>query len=332
MAKSKTNTSARRTAGHWLRDGLTLLDEAFLWVACIYAASLLLGTKPGATPLPQWLKHYGWGLALLFCATRFIPNNAYSRTARRDEVVAQAMKTALAVSVLAFAIFTERDSLLVLSCLLFFLMLTAERLILNSLFIRYLSESEHGVIIAGEDTVWQQKALQQNTYGLKLDRLEEQTAEQLEAYLAAHPEAESVYCSLTALSSKELVDVAHTCRKQGVMLHLLPQPAYPMNRAMLSECRGSVNVLSPAKLPLQSLTNRVVKRLTDILGGAVGCLCTGVIFLFHSFASPFAHATTKQRHPSSKASTTPATSPSASSSASRAWSCFHNSSACFGEA
>ena len=265
MAKSKTNTSARRTAGHWLRDGLTLLAEAFLWVACIYAASLLLGTKPGAAPLPDWLKHYGWGLVLLFCATRFIPNNAYSRTARRDEVVAQAMKTALAVSVLAFAIFTERDSLLVLSCLLFFVMLTAERLILNSLFIRYLSKSEHGVIIAGEDTVWQQKALQQNTYGLKLDRLEEQTAEQLEAYLAAHPEAESVYCSLTALSSKELVDVAHTCRKQGVMLHLLPQPAYPMNRAMLSECRGSVNVLSPAKLPLQSLTNRVIKRLTDIV-------------------------------------------------------------------
>ena len=45
MGKSKTNTSARRTAGHWLRDGLTLLAEAFLWVACIYAASL--GYKHG---------------------------------------------------------------------------------------------------------------------------------------------------------------------------------------------------------------------------------------------------------------------------------------------
>ena len=34
---------------------------------------------------------------------------------------------------------------------------------------------------------------------------------------------------------------------------------------MQSECRGNVNVLSPAKLPLQSIFNRTIKRLTDIV-------------------------------------------------------------------
>ena len=273
--QKKTTTSVR----HWLRDGLTLMAEAILWVACIYAASLLQGTGTGASPLPDWLKHYGWGLVLLFCVTRFIPNNAFSRTARRDEVVACAMKTALAVSVLAFAVFTERSSLQVLSCLLFFVVLTVERLILNSGAIRYaLSHSEHGVIISGEEAAWQQKALQQNTYGLKLDRLEEQTAQQLEAYLAAHPETESVYCSPTVLPEKELEDIAHTCRKQGVVLHLLPLPVSALNKAMRCECRGSISVLSPAKAPLQSAVNRTVKRLTDIVLSLVVLLTVFPVF------------------------------------------------------
>ena len=211
------------------------------------------------------LLYFAINLVPIIIVTRLIPNNAYSRTARRDEVVACAMKTALAVSILVFAI-NRYSYPLLLACLLFCVALTIERLILNSWFIRYsLRHNENGVIICDENTVWQQKALQQNTYGLKLARLEEQTAQQLEAYLAEHPETESVYCSPTALPAKEFEDVAHTCRKQGVVLNLLPQPVYAMSKAMQSECRGNVNVLSPAKLPLQSIFNRTIKRLTDIV-------------------------------------------------------------------
>ena len=262
MNKNKTNISVR----HWLLSILILIVEAFIWMSGFYAVSLMQATKPSTNYPFIWLILFGWGLLFLVITTRFISNNAFSRTARRDEVVACAMKTALACSVLAFAAFTERDSMQIAGCILFFLTLTIERLILNSWFIRYaLRHNEHGVIICNEDTLWQQKVLQQNTYGLKLTRLEELSAPQLEVYLEAHPEAESVYCAPTALSGKELEDVAHTCRKQDIALYLLPQPVFALNKTMLSECRGNVSVLSAAQPPLQCFFNRTVKRLTDIV-------------------------------------------------------------------
>ncbi|MBP5392276.1 MAG: sugar transferase [Bacteroidaceae bacterium] len=266
MSKGISKISTQQSKRHWFRDGLTLLAEAFLWAACFYVISLLQGTKTGDAPLHVWLLLWGWGFAFLLVASYFIPNNAFSQTARRDEVAAQAIKTALVVSILAFAVFTERNSLQIFSCLLFFVLLTAERLILNSWFIHYsIHHSEHGVLICNEDTVWQQQALQQNTYGLKLTRLTEQTAQQLEEYLTAHPETESIYCTPSAMKAAELEAIAHICQEQGLMLHLLPQPVFTLNKEMQSECRGVVNVLSPAKLPLQNLFNRIVKRLTDIV-------------------------------------------------------------------
>lgn len=262
MHKDTTNIPIRK----WLRDGMTCLAEAFIWIGCAYVATLLQNLRT-STILPfAWYVLLGWGFAFLLVVTRFIPNNAYSRTSRRDEVVSQAAKTALFVSLLAFAVYTERTPLLYLSCLFFFFALTAERLILNSWFIRYsIRHSEHGVLLCDDETVWQQQALQQNTYGLKLNRLEEQTARQLETYLVAHPETESVYCAPSALTAAELEDVAHTCRKQGLMLHILPLAPCSLPPTMQSECRGSISVLSPAELPLQSLVNKAIKRLTDIV-------------------------------------------------------------------
>lgn len=266
MSEGTSKISTRRSKRHWLRDSLTLLAEAFLWAACVYIVSLLQGTRTGESPLSAWLTHFGWGFAFLFVVTRFIPNNAYNQTARRDEVAAQAIKTALAVSILAFAVFAERNSLQIFSCLLFFLALTAERLILNSWFIHYsMHHSERGVLICDEETVWQQQALQQNTYGLKLTRLTEQTTQQLEEYLTVHPETESVYCTPSAIRTTELEAIAHLCQQQGLALHLLPQPVFTLNKEMQSECRGVINVLSPAKLPLQNIFNRAVKRLSDIV-------------------------------------------------------------------
>jgi len=285
MQKESSNISLWQRVRQRLRYGMTLLAEAFIWTGCAYLAGMVLrGMKISTAQPAVWYVLLGWGIAFLIIVSRFIPNNAYSRTARRDEVVAQAMTTALAFSVLAFAVFTERTYLQFLACLIFFIALTVERLIVNSWFIRYaLRHSEHGIIICNEDSAWQQKALQQNTYGLTLTRLEEQTAQQLEEYLAAHPETESAYCVPSSLSAAELEDIAHTCRKRDVVLHILPIVPSSLPQAMESECRGTVGVLSPAKPPLQSILNRTVKRLTDIVLSLLILLTVFPVFAFIAF-------------------------------------------------
>ena len=287
MQEETTNisaVSAQRMMRHRFRDGLTLLAEALIWTGCVYATSLLQGIKAGTVTSFIWFVLLGWGLAFLLVATCFIPNNAYSRTARRDEVVACAMKTGLAFAVLTFAAFSERTSVQFFACILFCMVLTLERLILNSIFIRYsMRHCEHGVILCNEETSWQQQALQQNTYGLKLDCLETQAAQQLAEYLAAHPETESIYCATSSLSAAELEDVAHICCKQGVTLHLLPLAPCSMPQTMQSDCRGTINVLSPAKLPLQSIFGRIIKRLTDIVLSFIVLFTIFPVFSFVAF-------------------------------------------------
>ena len=287
MNEHNTNISVRRQARQWLRDGLTLLAEALIWTGCNYIAALLQGMRTGAGTLllPSiWLIFFGWGFVFLFIVSHFVPNNTYSRSARRDEVVAHAMKTALVFSVLVFAFCSERTSLLFPACLIFFVALTIERLILNSWFIRYsMRHSEHAVLICREETAWQQQALQQNTYGLKLNRLEEQTAQKLEDYLDTHPETESVYCAPSSLSATEQEDIAHTCRKRGLDFHILPIAPCTLPQAMQTECRGTVCVLSPAKPPLQSIANRAIKRLTDIVLSLLVLLTIFPVFALIAF-------------------------------------------------
>lgn len=266
MQKEKTHISARRTQRHWLRNSLTCLVEALMWAGCLHAIAVM--TSPNAT---KWyidsVLGFLFGLALLVIVTRFIPNTAYSRTARRDEVVADTMKTVLAFSVLALAILNDVFPIL-LACAIFCIAMTIERLILNSWFIRYCTQPahwEHAVLLCNEETAWQQQALQQNTYGLKLTRLEAQTAQQLAEHLIGHPETGGVYCAPSALPATEMEAVAHTCHDRGLMFHLLPLVSCSLPPTMQSECRGIINVLSPAKLPLQSFPNRMLKRITDIV-------------------------------------------------------------------
>ena len=258
--------SVQRLARHWLRDSLTCLVEALLWAGCLHIAAI--ETTPNDS---KWyidsVPGFLFGLTLLIIVAFFIPNIAYSRTARRDEVVACSMKTALVFCVLVLAILTD-TFLPLLACIIFCIALTIERLILNSWFIRYCTRPAHceyAIFLCNEETIWQQQALQQNTYGLKLVRLEVQTAQQLADYLAEHPETESIYCAPSALQTKELEAIAHTCREHGLVVYILPQPIFALNQTMQNECRGIVNVLSPAKLPLQNIFNRILKRLTDIV-------------------------------------------------------------------
>lgn len=264
--KENSSISVQLREQHWFRDSLTCLVEALLWVGCLHIAATMTNQHDSRWYIDS-VMGFLFGLVLLIIVARFIPNAAYSRTARRNEVVACAMKTALAFCVLVLAILI--DALLpLLACFIFCIALTIERLILNSWFIRYCTRPAHceyAVFLCNEETVWQQQALQQNTYGLKLVRLEEQTSQQLAEYVAGHPETKSVYCASSALQATELEAIAHTCHKQGLVLHILPQPVSTLNQTMQSECRGIVNVLSPAKLPLQSILNRMLKRLTDIV-------------------------------------------------------------------
>lgn len=284
MHEGKTNISVRRTARHWLLDGFTLLVEALIWMGCTYAATVWLSFKQELVPPFVGFLHFGVGFALLLVVSRFIPNNAYSRTARRDEVVACAMKTALAVCVLSYVVFPGRTYLQFLACVLFFVVLAIERFVLNSGYIRFsMRHNEHGVIICNDETAWQQEALLLNTYGLKLNRLERQTAQLLAEFLAAHPETESVYCAPSALPSAELKAVAHVCREKGLTLHLLPLAPNTLPQTMRSECRGTVGVLSPAKLPLQSIPNRLVKRVTDIVLSLLVLLTVFPVFALIAF-------------------------------------------------
>lgn len=266
MHKEKTNISMRRIARHWLRNSMTCLLEAFLWTGCLHIATMVKSPSDSRWYIDSALG-FLFGLALIFIVTHFIPNTAYKRTARRDEVVACAMKTALAFCILTSAILTDVFLPLIAS-LLFCIALTIERLILNSWFIRYCTQPAHceyAVFLCNEDTKWQQQALQQNTYGLKLACLEAYSLQQLTEYLAGHPETESIYCAPSALQSKELEAIAYTCHDRGLVFNLLPQPIFVLNQTMQNECRGTVNVLSSAKLPLQSIFNIMLKRLTDII-------------------------------------------------------------------
>ena len=271
---------------------LTCLAEALIWVGCIYAAELSLGLRQDLVGSFVWLVPIGWGFALLLFVTRFIPNKTYSRTARRNEVVACAMKTALAFCVLFFAVFTERTPLQFLSCLFFCIVLTTERLILNSWFIRYCmrpAHLEHAVLICRKEETWQQQALQQNTYGLKMNRLEIQQEAQMQAvqmltdFLTGHPETKSVYCNPSALQTTELEAIAHICHEQNIVLHLLPLSPHSLPQTMQSECRGSINVLSPSRPPLQSLVNKLIKRLTDVVLSIIVLLTIFPVFALIAF-------------------------------------------------
>lgn len=262
----------------WLRDCLTLLIEALLWTGCLYLETLVTDHEYG-----RWHLYLVLGLGLLAIVARFISNITFSRTARRDEVVACAMKTAAAVGILSAAI-PYWHSFRPLAWLFFCAGLTLLRLILNSWFIHYsVRHSEHGIIICEEENAWQQKALQQSTYGLKLTRLEGQTAQKLEEYLAEHREAESVYCIPSSLSKTELEDIAHLCRTKGLVLHLLPIATSSLPQTMQSECRGIVGVLSPADPPLQNIFNITIKRLADIVISLVILLTVFPVFALIAF-------------------------------------------------
>lgn len=266
---------------HWLRGGLTCLTETAIFIGSLRLTCLPHGCAPHH--LYIW---GGIGLALYGIVTGFIPNAAYRRTARRDEVTACAMKTALAYVVATAAITalgghapvapTFWGKLLIVMATT----LTAERLIANSCFIRYCrkpSRQEQALLICREeDALWMQQQLEQNTYGLKLTRLKapadaeplfqtSRLTDALEAYLQEHPGTTDLYYSPLAMQNAETESVAHCARRHGIVCHLLPQSVPSLNKPMRLQCRGSICVTMPDVRPLRQSKWRVAKRLTDIV-------------------------------------------------------------------
>ena len=276
----KADAQTTQTTSHWLRDGLTLLAEATIWACCLYTATMAKGLEAFT-----WSPLIGLGMPLLAIVAYYIPNAAYSRTARRDEVVACAMKTAFFVCMLCSLGFNDKN-LLVILWIFFSIALTVERLLLNSCFIHYYTKSahhEHAVLICNEENSWQRKALEQSTYGISLTHAPLSTANQLAEFLAENPQTTSIYCVPSSLPSQELETVAHICNEQNLALYLLPLSASTLNTVLQSEYRGTINVLSQDKLSLRSLVNKVIKRLTDILLSLVVLLTIFPIFALLAF-------------------------------------------------
>lgn len=268
MDDKTTNIQTWRSPRHWLRGAVTCIAEALLFAGCIHAACLATGCKPC-----HWYYWAALGIAGTIVAGKLVPDVTFRRTARRDQVTACAMQTALVVIVLAMATLTAigHPALGIrfwLGAMGFFaLALTIWRRILNGWFIRYCMKPgrcEQGILITDTDSAeWQDETLTQNTYGLKLTRLE--PTEDVAAYLDAHAETTSAYCMPSSVTASQLEAIAQTCRAHGVVLHLLPQPVQALNMPLRSECRGGITVLSPARRPLRSLSCRILKRTTDIV-------------------------------------------------------------------
>lgn len=274
---NKMQGNKHNTIPQWLRNVLTCASEAIVWAFCFHATNWTQDPED-----ERWFTHIGIGTALLLIVTCFIPNNAYSRTARRDEVVANAMKTGLAFGILAFAIYL--NIFLPLACFWFCIALAIERLILNSWFVHYaLHHKEHSIIICTEDGLWQQGVLLQSTYGLVLTRIEQPSTQILKEFLTTHPETNSIYIEPSILSVAEFEEVAHICYEHGLTLHLLPQAVPALSQAMQSEYRGTVNVLSPTNPPLQNPFNIAIKRLTDIFFSLIILLTIFPIIAFIAY-------------------------------------------------
>lgn len=266
---------------HWLRGSLTCLTET-----AIFIGSLRLTCLPHECAPHHLYIWGGIGLALYGIITGLIPNATYRRTARRDEVTACAMKTALAyvVAVAAITAFAGHTPVATVFWVKLFIvmatMLTAERLIVNSCFIRYCSKpsrQEQALLICREeDAPWMQQQLEQNTYGLKVTRLKApadaeplfQTScltDALEAYLQEHPGTTDLYYSPLAMQNAETESVEHCARRHGIVCHLLPQSVPCLNKPMRLQCRGNICVTVPGIRPLRQPKWRMAKRLTDIV-------------------------------------------------------------------
>ena len=92
-------------------------------------------------------------------------------------------------------------------------------------------------------------------------------------------EIDQLYCSLPSVRSAEIVPIINYCENHLVRFFSVPNVRNYLKRRMHFELLGNVPVLSIRCEPLESLENRIVKRVFDVV-------CSG-LFLFTVF--PFVY-------------------------------------------
>jgi len=84
-------------------------------------------------------------------------------------------------------------------------------------------------------------------------------------YVKGHPYLQQLYCSLPAVRSGEIMEIIDTCERNCVRFYTIPQFRTYLKRTMQLEVLGTIPVLCIRENPLNSLTNRIIKRTFDFV-------------------------------------------------------------------
>lgn len=88
-------------------------------------------------------------------------------------------------------------------------------------------------------------------------------------FIAAHPDIQQLYCGLPSLRAFEIRKIIDACEHHCVRFFNVPQLRNYLKRKMQLEVLGSVPVLYIREDPLSSLSNRIIKRMFDIVVSAL---------------------------------------------------------------
>lgn len=88
-------------------------------------------------------------------------------------------------------------------------------------------------------------------------------------YVKTHPKLRHLYCSLPAVRANEILEIIDVCEKNCVRFYAIPQFRSYLKRKMQLEILGSIPVLSIRDNPLDKQSNRIIKRVFDVVVSAI---------------------------------------------------------------
>ena len=98
-------------------------------------------------------------------------------------------------------------------------------------------------------------------------------------------EIDQLYCSLPSVRSVEIVPIINYCENHLVRFFSVPNVRNYLKRRMHFELLGNVPVLSIRCEPLESLENRIVKRVFDVVcSGLFLCTVFPFVYIFFGIA------------------------------------------------
>ena len=98
-------------------------------------------------------------------------------------------------------------------------------------------------------------------------------------------EIDQLYCSLPSVRSAEIVPIINYCENHLVRFFSVPNVRNYLKRRMYFELLGNVPVLSIRCEPLESLENRIIKRVFDVVcSGLFLCTVFPFVYIFFGIA------------------------------------------------